>query len=227
MQSGAWHDIVEYVRLLGARDYQRATDLLDTAIDRDGIGSLNDSVADVCRSLMDRVYFAAGTIDVLDVVDSIAMRVTATNRDARRDAVDRQRSLLVFLGSGGLPCAARDDVASWPPDDRLHDSIACMIGLLGIVADDEDISVADVVDRIRPPAPPKTPEGTFALAWRGANGAEPLAGVVPRGYTAHITFLGEAPCSLRSIFARVASLRDGQPQPDGADDAMRAGITWG
>ena len=227
MQSCAWHDILAYVQLLGARDYLGATDLLETAIDRDGIGSLNDSVADVCRSLMDRVSYPAGTIDVLDVVDSIAMRVTATSGDTRREAVDRQRSLLVFLGSVGLPCAARDDVASWAPDDRLHDLIACMIGLLGIVADDEHIMVADVVADIRPPGPPAMPEGTFTLAWRGANGAEPFAGVMPRGYTAHITFLGEEPCSLRSIFARVALLRDGQPQAADVDDTMRAGISWG
>jgi hypothetical protein len=228
MQSGAWHDIVEYVRLLGARDYVRATDLLDAAIDRDGIGSLNDSVADVSRSLMDRVFFPAGTIDVLDVVDSIAMRVTETNGDTRREAVDRQRSLLVFLGSEGLPCAARNDVASWAPDERLHDLIACMIGLLGIVADDEHSSVAEVVADIRPPEPPKVPDGTFTLAWRGANGAEPYAGVVPRGYTPHITFLGEEPCSLRAIFARVAWLRVGDvPGEAPAHEREQAGITWG
>ncbi|HEX5095591.1 MAG TPA: hypothetical protein VFX21_06235, partial [Acidimicrobiia bacterium] len=57
------------------------------------------------------------------------------------------------------------------------------------------------------------------LAWRGNEGslAEPLAGVVPRGYTAHITFLGSGRCSLRSIFARVAYLRDARA--DGASPA--------
>jgi hypothetical protein len=101
-----------------------------------------------------------------------------------------------------------------------------MIGLLGIVADDEHITLADVVAGIRLPGPPAMPEGTFTLAWRGANGAEPFAGAMPRGYTAHITFLGEEPCSLRSIFARVALLRDEQKHPADVDDAMRAGITW-
>lgn len=206
--SEAWTDVVEYLQRLGAHDYAGATDLLDAAIDTDGVGAINDALAQACRALMDRVLFPAGTIDVHAVVDRIALRIVDGMNDKRPEAIDRQRSLLVFVGSEGLPCVARADVASWDPTDRLHDLIACTLGLLGVVADDEDATVADVVALITPPAPARVPEGQFALAWRGPNGAEPFAGVVPRGYTAHITFLGAEPCSLRSIFARVAMPRE-------------------
>jgi len=214
--SEAWVDVVEYLWRLGAHDYTGATDLLDAAIDRDGVGAINDALADACRALMDRVLFPAGTIDVHAVVDRIALRVVDATGDKRPEAIDRQRSLLVFLGSEGLPCVARADVASWDPTDRLHDLIACTLGLLGIVADDEHATVAEIVARITPPAPAHASEGQFALAWRGPNGAEPFAGVVPRGYTAHITFLGADTCSLRSIFARVAMLRDLRQVDDAA-----------
>jgi hypothetical protein len=208
MTSDAWTDVLEYLRRLGANDLFAATDLLDHAIDRDGIGSINDALADACRSLMDRVIFPAGTVDIHAVVDTVALRVIDTSGDARPEAIDRQRSLLVFLGSEGLPCAARNDVASWSAVDRLHDSIACVIGLVGIVSTDTHTTLADTVAAIAPPGPTQIPEGTFGLAWRGPNSAEPFAGVVPRGYTAHITFLGANECSLRSIFARVAMLRN-------------------
>jgi hypothetical protein len=205
----AWSDVIDCLRHLAAQRYVAATDLLEDAIDRDGIGAVNDALADVCRALMDRVVFEPGTIDIHSVVDDIALRIVETSEDTRSEALDRQRSLIVFLGSEGLACAARNDVASWSADDRLRDSIACMIGLLGVVADDERVPVAVVVETLAPPGSTVAPEGTFGLAWRGPNGAEPFAGVVPRGYTAHITFVGEEPCSLRAIFARVALLRDG------------------
>ncbi len=208
MRSEAWVDVVEYLWRLGAHDYSGATDLLDTAVDRDGVGAINDALGDVCRTLMDRVLFPAGTIDVHAVVDRIALRVVDGTGDTRVEAIDRQRSLLVFLGSEGLPCVARADVASWEPHDRLHGLIACTLGLLTIVAEDENVTIAEVVAGITPPGPVHAPEGQFALAWRGPNGAEPFAGVVPRGYTARITFLGSEPCSLRSIFGRVALLRE-------------------
>jgi len=201
--SSAWDDALGYLRLLQERDLLRATDLLDDVIDRDGIGAVSDAMADVCRSLMDQIHFAPGTIDIHTVVDDIAMRIVNASRDERREALDRQRSLIVFLGSEGLPCAARDDVASWPAEDRLHDLIACTIGLLAMVG--------DAALLLEPPGPLRAAEGTFTLAWRGPNGAEPLAGVMPRGYTAHITFMGDAWCSLRSIFGRVATLRQGDP----------------
>jgi hypothetical protein len=208
MTSPAWDDVVEYLRHLGAHQYLLATDRLDAAIDRDGIGAINDALADACCSLMDRVTFPAGTIDVLDVIDSIALRITELSRDTRVGAVDRLRSLLVFFGSDGLPCAARNDVATWEATDRLHDSIECVLGMMALVAEREETALAEVADAIAPPGLVTPPEGTFTLAWRGPNWSEPLRGVMPRGYTAHITFIGEASCSLRAIFARVASLRD-------------------
>jgi len=203
----SWDDALEYVRRLGTHELERATDLLDAAIDRDGIGALGDAFGAICTSLMDRVLFPAGTVDIHAVLDTIALRIIDTSHDAQPGALDRQRSLLVFLGSVGLQCAARDDVASWDATDRLHDLIACTIGLLVAVAEDEGAEVADIVAGIEPPRPQRAPEGTFALAWRGPNGAEPFASAVPRGYTAHITFLGSEPCSLRAIFGRVAMLR--------------------
>src|SRR4029078_4564660 len=140
-----------------------------------------------CRSLMDRVIFPAGTVDIHAVVDRMALRLVHLSYDHPRVAVDRLLSLIVFLGSEGLPCAARDDVASWEPTERLHDSIACTLGLLGIVAGVEGKTTAEPAAATTPPRRAVAPEGPFGLAWRGPNGAEPFAGVVPRGYTAHIT----------------------------------------
>ncbi len=208
MTSQAWQDLLGYLGRLGAGDVILATELLDRAIDRDGIDAINDALGDACRSAMDRVMFPAGTVDIHAVVDTIALRIVETSGDTRLIAVDQQWSLLVFLGSVGLPCAARNEVASWSPEDRLHDSIACLIGLVGIAASDAHTTIADAVAHIAPPGPVEIPEGTFGLAWRGPNGSEPFAGVVPRGYTAHITFPGAEQCSLRSIFAGVALLRD-------------------
>jgi hypothetical protein len=208
VKAQARRDVVEYLRWLGAGDVGAATDRLDAAIDRDGIGAISEELAAVCRRLMDRVLFPPGTVDVHAVVDRIAMRIVELSHDTRREALDRQRSLIVFLGSDGLPCAARDGVASWDTTDRLHDLIACTIGLLAIVADDEQESVAHIVATLDDMRAISDAEGTFTLAWRGPNRAEPFAGAMPRGYTANITFLGEEPCSLGSIFRRVARLRD-------------------
>jgi hypothetical protein len=232
MDRAAWGDVVDYLVRVGHGDFAEAADRLDEALDRDGMGAIGDAFGDACRSLMDRVEFPEGTIDVHSVVDGIAMRVVEMSGDIRREALDRQRSLLVFLGSEGLPCAARDDVASWDATDRLHDLIACTIGLLGVVADAEHDTVASIVAALEPPRPLRTADGTFALAWRGPNGAEPFAGMVPRGYTAHITFLGEEPCTLRSIFGRVARLRDLQADAHDAEliatesTTPRAGRSW-
>jgi hypothetical protein len=208
MSGHTWDIALDYLRLIGTHDVAGATDLLSASVDGEGIGAVNDALADVCRSLMDRVIFPAGTVDIHAVVDRIALRVVELSHDEQPGALDRLRSLIVFLGSEGLPCAARDDVASWEPTERLYDSIACTLGLLGIVAGVEGKTTAEAVAGITPPRRAVAPEGTFGLAWRGPNGAEPFAGVVPRGYTAHITFVGEDTCSLRSIFARVAMLRD-------------------
>jgi hypothetical protein len=199
---------LEYLHRIGARDILGATNFLGVAIETEGIGAMNDALADVCRSLMDRVVFPAGTIDIHAVVDRIALRVVEVSGDEQPGALDRLRTLIVFFGSEGLPCQARDDVASWSAEDRLHDTVACTVGLVGIVAGIEGATISDTVDAITPPAPASTPDGAFDLAWRGPSGAEPFAGFVPRGYTAHITFLGDGTCSLRAIFARVANLRD-------------------
>src|SRR5262245_41315712 len=141
----AWSDVIDYLRFLGTELLVAATDLLDDAIDRHGIGAINEAVADVCRSLMERVTFDTGTVDIHRVVDQVAWRTVAASGDERPGALERQRSLIVFLGSEGLPCAARGDIASWLAEELLRNSIACMIGLLGVVSDDEQVSIADVV----------------------------------------------------------------------------------
>ncbi len=216
----AWNDVIEYLRRVGSHDFAAATDLLDHAIDRDGVGAINEAFADASRSLMDRIIFPAGTVDIHTVVEHIALRIIDTANLASDEDIAKQRSLLVFLGSEGLPCAARDDVSSWSAEERLHASIACTFGLIGVVTHDEQISIAEVVASIEPPRAPTIPEGTFGLAWRGAKVAEPFAGVVPHGYTAHITFLGAEQCSLRSIFARVAQLRDVPPVVEAHDEPI-------
>src|SRR5947209_6888369 len=121
----AWDEVVGYLRLVGGAEIEQATDRLDAAIDRDGIGAINDAFADACRALMDRIVFPAGTVDIHTVVDHIALRICDIARDNTATALDRQRSLLVFLGSEGLPCAARDDVAQWSSEDRLRAWISC------------------------------------------------------------------------------------------------------
>jgi hypothetical protein len=216
LEDVAWIAAVDYVRKLANHEYESATDCLETAIATEGIGAMCNALGDACRSLMDRVTFEAGTIDVHTVVEQIAQRVIAVAGDTRPDALDHQRSLIVFLGSEGLPCAARADVATWSPIERLRALVACTIGLLGIAGEADGSEIVDLVGTLDKPGAPTPAPGTFGLAWRGGDGnlAEPLAGVVPRGYTAHITFLGSGRCSLRSIFARVAYLRDAR-----ADDA--------
>ena len=208
----AWERALAYLQHLADQDVVTATDLLDDAVEIEGIGAMNDALADACRSLMDCVTFPAGTIDIHSVVERVATRVVEVSHDNDRDALERQRSLVVFLGSEGLPCAARADVATWSPIVRLRATVACTIGLLGIVAEEAEVAISDVVRSLAPPIHAEPARGTFDLAWRGPDGgAEPFAGVVPRGYTAHITFLGAGTCSLRSIFARVAYLRDAKP----------------
>ncbi|HET9729319.1 MAG TPA: hypothetical protein VFR41_07860 [Acidimicrobiia bacterium] len=208
MTEQAWDAVLHYLQLVGRSEIAGATDLLERVIDAEGIGGLNDALADVCRSLMDRIVFPPGTLDIHAVVDRIALRVTELSRNDTPGALDRQRSLIVYLGSEGLPCAARADVASWTPEERLHDLIACMVGLVGIVAGIEHTTVSEAAARISRPDAFETAEGMYALAWRGPSGSEPFAGVVPRGYTAHVTFLGANEHSLRAVFARVALLRD-------------------
>src|SRR5262249_55233735 len=59
MSSATFGLALEYLHRIGARDVSGATNLLDVAVESEGIGAINDSLADVCRSLMDRVVFPA------------------------------------------------------------------------------------------------------------------------------------------------------------------------
>lgn len=212
-----------YLRNIAREQYEQASDLLDDALRREGLGEMNGAMADVARSLLDRIEFSSGTIDVQAAVDALAQRVVEVAGSPRAGERERQRSLIVFLGSEGLPCAARTDVASWPPVDRLGALVTLAVGLAGAVAAMERRPLDELIGSVHPPAKPKAALGTFSLAWRGADGGPaPLDGAVPRGYTAHITFLGSGTCSLRGIFARVAYLA--RPRPESTTPRQLAGV---
>ena len=103
MSDTAWNDTTEYLRLLGAGRYQTATDLLVAAIDREGEGAIVDALTDCCRALMQRITYGAGVVDVRAVVTDLAERVANAAVDTRGNAVDDMQTLIVFLGSEGLP----------------------------------------------------------------------------------------------------------------------------
>ncbi len=203
-----WNAALTYLRLVGHHEFSNATEVFDDVVEREGLGAVNDAVAEICRSLLDRVTFAPGTIDVNAAVDALAHEIVAVAQRSGDDEIARQRALIVYLGSEGLPCLARTQVASWAPMELLGTLVACMLGLVGVVSEREDLSLADIVGSIAPPLPPTAALGTFGLAWRGEHGAQPFAGAVPKGYAPHITFLGDGTCSLREVFARVAHLRN-------------------
>lgn len=208
----AWDAALSYLRHITTEDYRAAVQDLDHAVAREGLGEMNGALGEVCRALMDRIVFEPGTIDVQHAVDLIAARVLEIAGSPRQDEEDRQRALVVFLGSEGLPCAARSQVVSWSPFARLSSLVTLAVGLTALVAQHEQNTLIETVASITPPSPPTPARGTFGLAWRDEEGRPGLlTGVLPRGYTAHITFLGSGTCSLRSIFARVALLREQRP----------------
>jgi hypothetical protein len=208
----SWSIGVEYLRAVAARDYAGAGSLLDDASARDGIGEVNGALSDAGRALLDRVVFEPGTIDVLDVVGTLAERAIELAGTTRCDNEARLRSLIVYLGSEGLPCAARSEVAVWSPLERREALVTLVAGLAAWVAMRDGIDLAELAGTLAPPETAAPALGTFGLAWRGDDGTPtPLYGAVPAGYAPHITFLGSAPCSLRSLFARVAYLRDARP----------------
>jgi hypothetical protein len=212
MDGPAFDAAREYLRSVFAAQYAGAHARLDQAVASEGLGAVNGALGDLGRSLLDRIRYPAGTIDVLAEVDDLARRivdVTVEGGDeAEREAeVERQRAIIVFLGSEGLPCSARATVASWAPVDRLNSLARTVVGLVAAVADREDASVTDIAASIGPPGEVLPSLGTFSLAWRDDKGRpSALAGALPRGQTAHITFLGTGTTSLRSVFARVATL---------------------
>jgi hypothetical protein len=213
MDGPAFAAVRGYLRDVVAGAYARATASLDDAIAGEGLGSINGAFSDAGRSLLDEIRFPAGTIDVLAEVDAIASRIVdlalADATEEERDVeVERQKALLVFLGSDGLPCAARATVTSWTPIDRLTSLLHTVAGLCAIVAARAGHGAVErVVDELGVPGPVEPALGTFSLAWRDEHGRPSvLSGALPRGQTAHITFLGSGTVSLRAVFARVASL---------------------
>jgi hypothetical protein len=206
---------VEFLRAIAARDYAGASALLDDASARDGIGEVNGALSDAGRALLDLVEFEAGTIDVLDVVAHLAERA-AELAGSPRVTPAQLRALIVFLGSEGLPCAARSEVTSWSPLDRRDALVTLVAGLAAWVALARRCDLADLTAALVPPTGSPAPAlGTFGLAWRGTDGEPlPLHGIVPPGYAPHITFLGTTRCTLRSVFARVAYLREPRPGAD-------------
>jgi hypothetical protein len=198
MSDTAWNETTRYLRLLGAGNYETATDLLVAAIDSEGEGAVVDALADCCRALMQRITYSAGVVDVRAAVADVADRVVMAVVDTRADAIDDIQTLLVFLGSEGLPCRARTVVASWTSTDRVRNLVACAIGLVATVANEERRSRAAVAEEITRPGPPKPARGTFDLAGLSVQSA---------GVAARVAFVAEEPASLRAILARVALLR--------------------
>jgi hypothetical protein len=207
--AASWPTAIGFLRAVARRDYHAAATELDDASARDGIGDVNGALSDVGRALLDRVMFEPGSIDVQGVVHTLAERAIELAGTSHRAGTDRLGALIVYLGSEGLPCAARSVVASWSPLDRRDALVTLVTGLAAHVALTTGCELADLVEQLAPPVAPAAALGTFGLVWRGVDGATaPLAGVLPAGYHARITFLGSGRCSLRSIFARVAYLRE-------------------
>jgi hypothetical protein len=200
----AFEAVRGYLRDVFAGRYARASAALDSAIAAEGLGAINGALSDAGRSLLDGIRYPSGTIDVLAEVDDIGRRIadiTVAGLDDRErdDEIDRQKSLIVFLGSEGLPCAARTMVAS------LKSLAQTVVGLAAIVAERSGFDTETIVAELTPPGEPLPALGTFSLAWRDEHGRPSvLAGALPRGQTAHITFLGTGTTSLRSVFGRVA-----------------------
>lgn len=216
-----WAIAVAYLHYVVSDDHGYAARILDEAIERDGVGEVAGALDDVCRSLLDRIVFEPGTIDVHAAVDSIArhaLDVAGPGHEGEREfradtgvALDRLRALVVFLGSEGLPCTARTTVSGWSAAVRMQTLTLLTAGLAYVVAEDEGRDPLEVVAALSPPGEPEAARGTFSLTWRGPDGCPLLTGVVPPGYDAHITFLGAGTCSIRAIFARVAYLRTPRP----------------
>ncbi|MCU1426837.1 MAG: hypothetical protein JWL83_837 [Actinomycetia bacterium] len=211
----SWPTAVAFLRAIAVRDYDGAGILLDDASALEGVGDVNGALSDVGRALLDFVEFEAGTIDVQDVVDTLAERAIELAGTTHCSDPDGLAALVVYLGSEGLPCAARSVVAGWSPLERREALVTLVTGLFALIARRRGWELTELVERLVPPEFPKAALGTFGLAWRGENGdVPPLAGALPAGYAPRITFLGEGTCTLRSIFARVAYLRE---QREGAE----------
>jgi hypothetical protein len=224
---GCWGDAIAFLRAVAAREYVGAANLLDDAAAREGMGDVNGALADVGRALLDMVEFDAGTIDVLSVVETLAERALELAGATHCEDASRLRALIVFLGSEGLPCSARSEVASWSPLDRRSALITVVAGLAAWVASERRSALDAVIDALEPPAPAAVALGTFSLAVRSADGTSPFHGAVPAGCAPRITFLGAGRCSLRSVFARVAYLREPHPggeMPRQRMDAYELGI---
>jgi hypothetical protein len=213
--SASWHATKKYLGALARGDYKRAATLLDDAAAREGLGEINGSLADVGRSLLDLVEFDPGTIDVLGVIEALAERAVALAGATPRVDEAQLRSLIVFLGSEGLPCAARSEVASWAPLDRREALVTLVAGLAAFIAYQRGWELTELVDSLEPPGHAGPALGTFGLVWRGEELAtRTLAGAIPSGYAPRITFIGEGKCSLRAVFARVAYLREAREGSD-------------
>jgi hypothetical protein len=228
MDGPAFEAVRDYLGNMFAGKYARATAALDQAIADEGLGAINGALGDAGRSLLDSIRYGAGTIDVLSEIERLATRiveiaVARIEHRERENEVERQRALIVFLGSEGLPCAARTTVASWPPLDRLHALAHNVVGLAAIVSERAGGTTSEIAAALTPPGDVTPAPGAFGLAWRDDQGRPSvLAGALPRGQTAHITFLGTGTTSLRSVFARVARggqlLRPGIQQRVGGGD---------
>ncbi len=229
MDGPAFEAVRCYLRELFAGQYARASAALDEAIATEGLGTINGAFADAGRTLLDGIRFPAGTIDVLAEIELLATRVVDitvidATEEERAIEIEHQTALIVFLGSEGLPCAARATVASWTPVDRHEALVRATVGLGAIVAERCAITPGAVIDVLETPGVAEPALGTFSLAWRDEHGhPSVLSGALPRGQTANITFLGSGTVSLRSVFARVAYLAT--PRADAAGMRQSLGTT--
>jgi hypothetical protein len=225
---GCWTDAIAFLRAVAARNYMVAGNLLDDAAAREGMGDVNGALADVGRALLDLVEFDPGTVDVLSVVETLAERALELAGTTHCEDASRLRALIVFLGSEGLQCAARTEVASWSPLDRRAALVTFVTGIGAWIARDRCSSFEAIIDALEPPVRAVAALGTFGLSVRSANdGPSLFLGALPAGCAPRITFLGGGRCSLRSIFARVAYLREPHPggeMPRQRMDAYELGI---
>jgi hypothetical protein len=206
----------EYLGCVVGSRPQVARDRLSELIEREGLGEVNGAMADTALALLDRVRFAPGAIVVQDAIEASAKRVVELVGvpDA---AVPRLASLIVYLGSSDLASAARADVASWTPLDRLDMLVTLSAGLAATVAEQDSAPLAHVVKTATGvahllatgAAHIERAQGSFGLTRRDPSKPSLLDGSSLTYDDVTVVFNAEEPCSLPGIFRRVAALKDG------------------
>jgi hypothetical protein len=206
----------EYLACVVGSRPQVARDRLSELIEREGLGEVNGALAETALALLDRVRFDAGAIVVQEAIEAAAKRVVELVGvpDA---VVPRLASLIVYLGSHDLASAARADVASWTPLDRLDMLVTLSAGLAATVAEQDSATLAHVVKTATGvahllatgAAEIERAKGNFGLTRRDPSKPSALDGSSLTYDDVTVVFNAEAPCSLPGIFLRVAALKHG------------------